>query len=170
MAVCNAIEDAADSGGPVDVPDYGTTRDRLPEPDVRPGDPKQISDEQQRIRLPPIGFGCSRYRDGEYVDRRDSIATALDAGYRFLDSAELYGNEHRIGKLLAAPGSPSREAMFVLGKVWRTNHRREQMLEAATGGLEELGIGTFDSYGLHWPDAWARWSGWPTRSSRDRRR
>ena len=155
VAVCNAIEDAADSGGPIEVPAYGTTRDRLPEADVRPSDPDPRASGQHGIRLPPIGFGCSRYRDGEYVERRDSIATALDAGYRLLDSAELYGNEHRIGELLAAPGSPDREAVFVLGKVWRTNHRRKHMLEAAEGSLAELGIDAFDSYGLHWPDAWA---------------
>lgn len=155
VAVCNAIETAADSGGPIAVSDYGTTRDRLPETGVRPGDPDTRPSGQNGIRLPPIGFGCSRYRDGEYETRRDSIAMALDAGYRLLDSAELYGNEHRIGELLAAPGAPDREAVFVLGKVWRTNHRREHMLEAAEGSLEALGIDSFDSYGLHWPDAWA---------------
>ncbi|MFW5977648.1 MAG: aldo/keto reductase [Halohasta sp.] len=155
VAVCNAIQDAAASGGPVDVPDYGTTRDRLPGTGVRSDDTDLYTNGRGGIRLPSIGFGCSRYRDGEYVERRESIATALDAGYRLLDSAELYGNEHRIGELLAAPGSPDRKVVFVLGKVWRTNHRREHMLEAAEGSLEELGIDAFDSYGLHWPDAWA---------------
>jgi len=107
------------------------------------------------LRLPPVGFGCSRYRDGEYVDRRDSIAAALDAGYRLLDSAELYGNEHRLGELLAAPGSPAREHLFVLGKAWRTNHRREHLLGACRGSLDELGLDAFDCYALHWPEAWA---------------
>ena len=107
------------------------------------------------MRLPPVGFGCSRYRDGDYVDRADSVTTALDAGYRLLDSAELYGNEHRIGDLLAAPGTPNRETLFVLGKPWRTNHRREHMLTACRGSLDELGLDAFDCYALHWPDAWA---------------
>ena len=154
LAVCNAIETVADSGEPIAVSDYGATRDLLPETSVRPGDPV-ARPSGHGIRLPPIGFGCSRYRDGEYVKRRDSIEMALDAGYRLLDSAELYGNEHRIGELLAAPGSPNREAVFLLGKVWRTNHRREHMLEAAETSREALGIDAFDSYGLHWPDAWA---------------
>jgi alcohol dehydrogenase (NADP+) len=105
------------------------------------------------IRLPAVGFGCSRYRDGAYVERADSIATALDAGYRLLDSAELYGNEHRIGDLLAAPGAPDRERVFLLGKAWRTNHRREHLLAACAGSREELGIDAFDCYALHWPGA-----------------
>jgi alcohol dehydrogenase (NADP+) len=106
------------------------------------------------LRLPSVGFGCSRFRgDGEYVDRVDSIATALDAGYRFLDSAELYGNEHRIGDLLAAPGTPDRDALFLLGKVWNTNHGH--VLDACRRSLDELGIDAFDCYTLHWPEAWA---------------
>jgi len=154
VAVCNAIETAAQGGGSVEVPAHGARVDPVPGPSVTPTG----RDEQgagRSLRLPPIGFGCSRYRDGEYVERRESIATALDAGYRLLDSAELYGNEHRIGELLAAPGAPDREHVFLLGKVWRTNHRRDHLLEACAGSLAELGIDAFDCYTLHWPEAWA---------------
>jgi len=153
VAVCNAIKTAAGSGGPVEVRSFGAKSDSVPEP-VDTGSVGGQRDESD-LRLPPIGFGCSRYRDGEYVDRIDSIATALDAGYRLLDSAELYGNEHRIGDLLAAPGTPDRDSLFLLGKVWRTNHRAEQMLEACRGSRTELGIDAFDCYALHWPEAWA---------------
>jgi diketogulonate reductase-like aldo/keto reductase/predicted dehydrogenase len=155
VAVCNAVETAAEDGGPVEVPDFGVASEPLAAPTVGPADGAASTDGRQAIRLPPVGFGCSRYRDGEYVDRRDSIATALDAGYRLLDVAELYGNEHRIGELLAAPGAPDRDAVFVLGKVWRTNHRREHLLAACRGSLAELGIDAFDCYALHWPTAWA---------------
>ena len=117
VAVCNAIERAAETGGPVDVADYGATADPVPAPSVGGSEAGDGTESQgaRVLRLPPMGFGCSRYRDGEYVERRESIATALDAGYRLLDSAELYGNEHRIGELLAAPGSPDREGLFVIG-------------------------------------------------------
>ena len=152
VAVCNAIEAAAEAGGPAAVPDCGAAADPVPAPVVRPSADR---DAEQSLRLPPIGFGCSRYRDGEYVERSDSIATALDAGYRLLDSAELYGNEHRIGDLLAAPGTPNRDGLFVLGKVWRTNHRRAHLMEACRGSLDELGLDAFDCYALHWPEAWA---------------
>jgi alcohol dehydrogenase (NADP+) len=154
VAVCSAIEDTASSGAPVAVPDFGVRPQPLPDPTVRPPEHCEQHERSRTLRLPAIGFGCSRYRDGEYVDRRGSIAEALDAGYRFLDSAELYGNEHRIGKLLSAPGAPDRDSLFLLGKVWRTNHRREHMIEAAAGSLSELGIEAFDCYALHWPEAW----------------
>jgi len=160
VAVCNAIEAAAEGDEPVAVDDCGATADPPPAPVVRPasderntGDGGEQTPGAAAIRLPPVGFGCSRYRDGEYVERADSITTALDAGYRLLDSAELYGNEHRIGELLAAPGAPDRERVFLLGKAWRTNHRREHLLAACAGSREELGIDAFDCYALHWPGA-----------------
>jgi len=154
VAVCNAIETAAETGEPTVVSDHGVSAAPPPAPTVTP-DSARSSGRAGAIRLPPVGFGCSRYRDGTYVDRVDSIAAALDAGYRLLDSAELYGNEHRIGRILAAPGAPDRHRVFLLGKVWRTNHSREHMVTACRGSLDELGIDAFDCYALHWPEAWA---------------
>ena len=155
VAVCNAVERAATTGGSVAVTDPGIDR-----PDRRRvawggagGAGGAPHPPDAALRLPPVGFGCSRYRDGEYVDRRDSIATALDAGYRFLDSAELYGNEARIGELLAAPGSPDRDALFLASKVWNTNHGH--VAEACKTTLDALGVDALDCYLLHWPEAWA---------------
>jgi alcohol dehydrogenase (NADP+) len=154
--VCNAIEQAAETGESVSVADFGATSEPVPAPVVASAAPASLPRRSANsLRLPPVGFGCSRYRGGEYVDRVDSVATALDAGYRLLDTAELYGNEHRIGELLAAPGTADREGLFVLGKPWRTNHRREHMLTACRGSLGELGLNAFDCYALHWPEAWA---------------
>ncbi|MDS0300717.1 aldo/keto reductase [Halogeometricum sp. S1BR25-6] len=166
VAVCNAVESAVEAGGPVAVDAHGVGVPDLSPPPVRPPrDGREVRDERDvgdataprsrdaAVRLPPVGFGCSRYRDGDYVDRVDSIATALDAGYRLLDSAELYGNEARIGDLLDAPGSPGREGLFLVGKVWNTNH--EHVVEACRGTLDALGAASLDCYMLHWPTAWA---------------
>ena len=155
VAVCNAIEQAAREAGSVEVPAHGTAQEPITAPTVRPARAGGNDERERALRLPAIGFGCSRYRDDEYVERVDSIATALDAGYRLLDSAELYGNEHRIGDLLAAPGAPNRDHVFILGKVWRTNHRLPHLLEACAGSRAALGIDAFDCYALHWPEAWS---------------
>lgn len=104
----------------------------------------------EAIRMPPVGFGCSRYRDGTYVDRIDSIATALDAGYRLFDSAELYGNEERIGAPLDRRGAPDREDLFLLSKVWNTNH--QHVAEACEGMLEALNVDQLDCYMLPGPN------------------
>jgi alcohol dehydrogenase (NADP+) len=153
VAVCEAIERAATTGDACAVDSWGATATPIPPPSVRPPSRPATAVDRQAIDLPPIGFGCSRYREGTYVDRTDSIATALDAGYRLLDVAELYGNEYRIGEILAAPGSPDRSSVFLLGKVWNTNH--DHVLEACRGSRRELGIDAFDCYALHWPEAWS---------------
>jgi diketogulonate reductase-like aldo/keto reductase/predicted dehydrogenase len=158
VAICNAIETAAAEGRAVTVPAHGFATSPPAGPAIRP--PASDEDAESHggagrtaaIRLPPVGFGCSRYRDGEYVDRIDAIATAIDAGYRLFDSAELYGNESRIGSLLASSGTPDREHFAITGKVWNTNH--EHVFEACEGSLDELGIDSFDYYFLHWPHAW----------------
>jgi alcohol dehydrogenase (NADP+) len=150
VAVCDAIERAAEMGASRPVPAVGVAEPTRSQSVVRP---PQTRPANAAVRLPPMGVGCSRYRDGEYVDRIDSIATALDAGYRLLDSAELYGNEARIGALLDRPGTPDRDALFLASKVWNTNH--EHVREACTGTLDELGVATLDCYLLHWPTAWA---------------
>lgn len=154
-AVCNAVEQAVTGSDGINVPDRGVSPKPVAAPTIRPAEETPVGNRPHALRLPSIGFGCSRYRGDRYVDRVDSIATALDAGYRLLDTAELYGNEHRIGTVLDAPGAPDRDSLFVLGKAWRTNHRREHLLEACAGSLDELGIDTFDCYTLHWPTAWA---------------
>jgi alcohol dehydrogenase (NADP+) len=155
VAVCNAVEAAADGERSVAVDALGLEARQPGPPPVRPADDHDDTRRERAaaVRLPPVGLGCSRYRDGEYVDRTESIATALDAGYRLLDSAELYGNETRIGELIDAPGSPDREGLFLVSKAWNTNH--EHVAEACEGTLWELGVASLDCYMLHWPEAWA---------------
>ncbi|MFB6298411.1 MAG: aldo/keto reductase [Salinirussus sp.] len=157
VAVVGAIERAADTGDRVAVgggDSLGGTELtaplRTPEPEPEPGG---TGAGERALRLPPVGMGCSRYRDGEYVDRRDSLRAALDAGYRLFDSAELYGNEHRLGAALAAPGAPDRETLFLVSKVWNTNHAHVR--EACETTLAELRTESLDCYMLHWPEAWA---------------
>jgi alcohol dehydrogenase (NADP+) len=155
VAVCDAVERAASEGGSVAV-----GGPNVPEPDRsrivwgRAGaDGAEVGPPDAAVRLPPVGLGCSRYRDGTYVDRRDSVRTALDAGYRLLDSAELYGNEARIGAVLDEPGSPDRDALFLASKVWNTNHGH--VVEACEATLADLGVDALDCYMVHWPESWA---------------
>ncbi|MFC7228709.1 aldo/keto reductase [Salinirubellus salinus] len=159
VAVCEAIGAAATGdGGPVPVEDglggdLGRRASNGPPP-VRPPATAASHEGGSTIRLPPIGFGCSRYRgDGEYVE--PALGAALDTGYRLFDTAELYGNEWRLGDLLAGAGAPDRESTFLLGKPWRTNHGPGHLRQACEGSLDELGVDAFDCYALHWPDAWA---------------
>ena len=159
VAICEAILEAAAGSGPVSVegPSAGELSAAASQPPSPARPPKagmEASPGASALRLPPIGFGCSRYRGGDrYV--APALGAAIDAGYRLFDSAELYGNEWRLGELLAAPGAPARETLFVVGKPWRTNHAAGDMARACRGSLSELGLEAFDCYALHWPGAWA---------------
>ncbi|MGM0604053.1 MAG: aldo/keto reductase [Halobacteriota archaeon] len=166
VSVVEAIDRAAREGSPVDLDPIGvdpiefdsTGRDRTHriEPIGRRDRTDRPTNAGGTVSVPPIGFGCSRYRGGEeFVDRRESIRTALDAGYRLFDGAELYGNEGRIGRIVDRPGSPDRDLLFLTSKVWNTNHAPEHVREACETTLGALGIDALDAYLVHWPTAWA---------------
>ena len=105
--------------------------------------------------LPPIGFGCSRYRGGStYVDLGNAMADALAAGIRLFDTAELYGTDAELGALLTDGCGLPRERLFIVGKVWNTNHRPDHLRAAAEASLERLGLEAFDAFLLHNPTAW----------------
>ncbi|HSM50114.1 MAG TPA: aldo/keto reductase [Thermoanaerobaculia bacterium] len=107
------------------------------------------------MSLPPIGFGCSPYREGERrVALAAAVRAALAAGYRLFDCAELYGNEREIGEALHAPGAPARRELVIVGKAWRTSYRPDHLRTACEGSLARLGIEAFDLYLLHAPGAW----------------
>jgi len=176
VAVMEAIEACAETGAPVAVdsmefsaPDLwpwtGATEPRLTVHPLLPGSADTATTTESRptsdgpdgdaVDLPPIGFGCSRYRGGTtYVDLENSMADALAAGVRLFDTAELYGTEATLGGLLDGPLGPPRDRLFLVGKAWNTNHRPEHLRAAAQGSLERLGIDAFDCYMLHWPTAW----------------
>lgn len=153
VEVIEAINASAEAGEPVAVESQFT----LPEPRewaqrVWPVGPVT----RLMPEMPAIGFGCSRYRgDGVYVDLEGPIEDALDMGYRLLDSAELYGNERQIGAILQRPGSPPRDELFIVGKVWNTNHAYDHVIDACEKTLRELQLNYLDLYLIHWPQAFA---------------
>lgn len=107
------------------------------------------------MNIPAIGFGCSPFRaGGRRVDLEDAVRTALRAGYRLFDLAELYGNERAVGWSLRSPAAPPRGELFLIGKVWRTNFRPAALREACESSLRRLGCDAFDLYLLHAPEAW----------------
>lgn len=105
--------------------------------------------------LPEIGFGCSPYRgDGVVVDLSQAVEYALDIGYRLFDSAELYGNERKVGEKLRGAKAPAREELCVVSKVWNTNHSYKHVISACERTVAQMGLGYIDVYLIHSPHAW----------------
>jgi diketogulonate reductase-like aldo/keto reductase len=98
-------------------------------------------------RLPQLGFGVFRVGDAEAVG---VVGTALQAGYRSIDSAAGYENERGVGEAIARSGLPRGE-VFVTTKLTNHAHGFDRALRAFDGSLELLGLDHVDLYLIHWP-------------------
>jgi 2,5-diketo-D-gluconate reductase B len=102
----------------------------------------------QGVAVPALGLGTWRL-DGE--DGRHAIETALDIGYRHLDTAQSYDNETEVGQALRNSGVP-REDVFLTTKVWRDDLRYRAVLRALDGSLRALRTDYVDLLLVHWPN------------------
>jgi 2,5-diketo-D-gluconate reductase A len=99
------------------------------------------------VEMPQLGFGVWQVPDDE---AEQAVATALEAGYRSIDTAAIYGNEKGTGRAIAASGVP-REDVFVTTKVWNGDQGYDATLRAFDASLERLGLDYVDLYLIHWP-------------------
>lgn len=99
------------------------------------------------IEIPRIGLGVLRV---PAEDARRSVRTALEVGYRAVDTAAVYGNEDGVGQGIRESGVP-RDEVFLTTKVWNTNHGYDETLEAFSRSCERLGVDYVDLYLIHWP-------------------
>ncbi len=99
------------------------------------------------VAMPQLGFGVWQVPDDE---AEKAVATALEAGYRSIDTAAIYENERGTGKAVAASGIP-REELFVTTKLWNSEQGYDSALRAFDASLERLGLDHVDLYLIHWP-------------------
>jgi diketogulonate reductase-like aldo/keto reductase len=95
--------------------------------------------------MPQLGFGVWQVGDEEIVP---AVQTALDAGYRSIDTAAVYGNEAGVGEAIRRSGI-ARDELFVTTKLWNPDHGRAA--EALDASLSRLGLDYVDLYLIHWP-------------------
>lgn len=99
------------------------------------------------VEMPQLGFGVWQVPDDE---AEAAVTTALEAGYRSIDTAAIYGNEEGTGKAIAASGI-AREELFVTTKLWNSDQGHDSTLRAFDASLEKLGLDHVDLYLIHWP-------------------
>ncbi|MGY1496306.1 aldo/keto reductase [Streptomyces sp. QTS52] len=99
------------------------------------------------VEMPQLGFGVWQVPDDE---AEQAVTTALESGYRSIDTAAIYGNEEGTGKAVAASGVP-REDLFVTTKLWNSDQGYDSTLRAFDASLEKLGLEYVDLYLIHWP-------------------
>ena len=97
------------------------------------------------VRIPQLGFGVWQIPED---DIEMAVGTALDAGYRHIDTAKVYDNEAGVGRALAASGlAPG--SVFVTTKLWNSDQMRVR--DAFEGSMARLGLPVLDLYLIHWP-------------------
>ena len=97
--------------------------------------------------IPQLGFGTWQVRD---ADVTPAVLSALEAGYRHIDTAQVYRNEAGVGRALASAGLP-RDEVYVATKLWNDHHHRADARAALESSLEKLGLDHLDLYLIHWP-------------------
>ncbi|KZE97273.1 Glyoxal reductase [Geobacillus stearothermophilus] len=100
------------------------------------------------VQMPWVGLGVYKVKEGEEV--KSAVRTALEIGYRHIDTAAFYENEEGVGQAIRESGIP-REQVFVTTKVWNTDQGYETTLKAFDASLKKLGFDYVDLYLVHWP-------------------
>ncbi|MDD4080152.1 MAG: aldo/keto reductase [Eubacteriales bacterium] len=106
--------------------------------------------------MPLVGFGTYLIKDPEVC--KSSVLTALEAGYRLVDTAQFYGNEEAVGQAINESGIP-REELFITTKLWHTDAGDAKTRLAFEASLKRLGLDYVDLYLIHHPfgDVYGAW-------------
>ncbi|MBM9432201.1 aldo/keto reductase [Flaviflexus equikiangi] len=97
--------------------------------------------------MPQLGYGTYKIAPEDTVR---AVRLALDAGYRHIDTAQMYGNEAEVGEAIATSGIP-RDEIFLTTKLNNTNHRAEDARSSFAQSLEDLRTDYVDLFLIHWP-------------------
>ena len=97
--------------------------------------------------IPQLGFGVFQI---EPEDTVEAVTLALQAGYRHIDTAQMYGNEREVGEAIAKSGL-DRSDVFVTSKLANDSHRPDDARLAFDASLDALGFDYLDLFLIHWP-------------------
>jgi diketogulonate reductase-like aldo/keto reductase len=100
------------------------------------------------VKMPWFGLGVFKVEDGAEVV--NSVKWAIEAGYKSIDTAAVYGNEEGVGQGIKESGV-SREELFITTKVWNADQGYESTLKAFDESMKKLGLEYLDLYLVHWP-------------------
>ena len=107
------------------------------------------------VQMPSLGFGVYQIPPDE---TEHAVATALEVGYRHIDTAAAYDNEEAVGRAVASSGIP-RSDLFITTKLWIQNPGEANARKAFEGSLDRLGLDHVDLYLIHQPlgDYYSSW-------------
>lgn len=98
--------------------------------------------------LPPVGFGTYPLTGPEGIE---AITSAIEVGYRLLDTAVNYGNEEEVGEAIRRSGVP-RDELLVCSKIPGRHHGYDDAVRSTKESLQRLGLDHLDLHLIHWPN------------------
>jgi len=104
--------------------------------------------ETKLLRMPKLGLGTWPMKGAEC---QAAVESAIEMGYRSIDTAEMYGNEAEVGAGIAASGIP-RDELFVTTKVWHDKLTKDGIAGAIATSLGKLKLDYVDLFHIHWPN------------------
>ncbi|MFC4761695.1 2,5-didehydrogluconate reductase DkgB [Dyella koreensis] len=99
------------------------------------------------MSIPSFGVGTFRLTGQTVID---SVRTALELGYRAVDTAQIYGNEAEVGQAIADSGI-KRDDLFVTTKIWTENYAKDKLIPSLRDSLKKLRTSHVDLTLIHWP-------------------
>ncbi|QYK65687.1 aldo/keto reductase [Paenibacillus sp. S02] len=99
------------------------------------------------VQMPWLGFGTYKAEGNEVYE---AVKTAIEVGYRHIDTAAIYGNEELVGRAIRDSGA-ARENLFVTTKLWNQDQGYDSTLRAFEESRKRLGLDIIDLYLIHWP-------------------
>ena len=106
---------------------------------------KKLNDGNE---IPQLGLGVWKAEDGREVE--EAVVTAIDEGYRLIDTAMVYQNERGVGNAIK-DSNVSRDELFITTKLWNSDQGAANVRPALMESLEKLQLEYIDMYLIHWP-------------------
>lgn len=100
------------------------------------------------VKMPYFGLGVYKVEEGQEAE--ETVHSALDIGYRLIDTAAMYENEEGVGRAVRESSIP-RKDIFVTTKVWNSDQGYDSTLKAFESSFNKLGLDYVDLYLIHWP-------------------
>ena len=108
------------------------------------------------MKIPCVGFGTYKAAEG---NNEEVLKTAIEAGYRYFDTASFYQTEEFVGQAIRESNLP-REDFFLVSKMWKDEMGYQQTKDALEKSLKRLGTDYLDIYLIHWPRPSADCENW----------
>ena len=99
------------------------------------------------MAIPAFGLGTFRLKDDVVIA---SVKTALELGYRAIDTAQIYDNEAAVGQAIAESGVPRNE-LYITTKIWIENLSKDKLIPSLKESLQKLRTDYVDLTLIHWP-------------------